>query len=251
MKPKLFGLTVARNEASRYLASMLANAADVVDEHFFYDDQSTDDTLKIAYDAGCYVSSRVEGPSFLEHEGKFRQGAWDTFEQLMLPKVGDWVLSWDADEFLVHTGTNCCTRCAVDQAIEIAEVQRAKSIVLPIPEVFGWDKDGTPLVRTDGYWGGIAGTRLFRYEQGGKFADKAMGSGSEPSYIQGAPMSPTTYGVYLMHMGYARVEDQVSKHQRYTSLLAHGHADSHVQSIVQEKTLKRWEGPVPEVVWNG
>jgi hypothetical protein len=64
-------------------------------------------------------------------------------------------------------------------------------------------------------------------------------------------MSRTAYGVYLMHLGYARVEDQVAKHARYSSLLAHGHADSHVQSIVGAKTLKRWEGPIPEVTWNG
>ena len=252
MKPKLFSLTVARNEASRYLASMLANAVDVVDERFFYDDRSTDDTLRIAENAGCIVAKRANGvPSFLEHEGQFRQAAFDTFIGAMKPSVGDWILSWDADEFLVYKGDNCCTRCAVDQAIVTAEVQSAKSIVLPVPEVFGWDTDGTPLVRTDGFWGGIAGTRLFRFEPGGRFANKPMGCGSEPGYIQGAPMSRTAYGLYLMHLGYSRVEDQVAKHQRYTSLLAHGHADSHVQSIVGPKTLKRWDGPIPEVTWNG
>lgn len=243
----LYGMTVARNEADRYLKSMLTNVADVVDEHFFYDDQSTDDTREIAEAAGAHVSIRPDAvPSFLEHEGAYRQAAWDVFEALLLPKAGDWVLAIDADECLVTTGTNCCTRCEVDQAIQAAEAIGAMSVMLPVPEVFGIDDDGTPLVRTDGLWGTIAGTRLFKYVPHAQFRDKSMGCGAEPVVVT-QKWSPQSYGLNLLHYGYAHAPDQVAKHARYTGLQAHGHLDAHVQSIVTAKTLKRWEGPVPSM----
>lgn len=244
---KLHALTVGRNEEDRYLASMLEHAQEWADEHFFYDDQSTDKTLQLALDAGCYTCYRTEDPAFIVHEGRFRQNAWKAFEDCLLPKTGDWVLSIDADEVLVSTGTNCCLRCEVDQAIQSAEAQGAKSVLLPVPEVFGFDDNGTPLVRTDGYWGSIRGTRLFRYELGGVFRDKPMGCGSEPTYVAEGRISQHALGLHLMHFGYADPADQVAKHERYTALFDHGHNDKHIQSIVGPKTLEPWAGPAPEM----
>jgi hypothetical protein len=244
----LYGVMPTFNEESRYLGSALANVMPIVDQMFVWDDRSTDDSVEIARSLGACVAARPEGSeSFVQHEGRFRQLGWDTFEVVVKPSVGDWVLAIDADEVLVTTGTNCCVRCEIDQAIQAAESIGAKAVVLPIPEVFGFDND-TPLVRTDGQWGNIRGSRLFRYEPGGRFADRPMGCGSEPGYIQSAPMSHQTFGLHLMHLGYARERDQIDKHRRYSSLAAHGHLDSHVQSIVGPKTLKRWDGPVPEML---
>jgi hypothetical protein len=101
-------------------------------------------------------------------------------------------------------------------------------------------------VRTDGLWDTIAGPRLFAWYPGGRFADKAMGSGSEPGYV-GRGNYVRAEGLWLLHYGYARVDDQKAKYARYSGLAAHGHADAHVQSIVARSVLRDWEGPFPNL----
>lgn len=211
--------------------------AGIFDGHFFYDDRSDDATLEVAIGHGCTVVQRPDDvPAFLEHEGRFRQAAWEAFERAMKPEPGDWVFSIDCDELLLENGAEPSIR-------EQCEAARGHSALLvTIPECFGFDADGWPLVRTDGYWGTIRGTRLFSYRRGGRFADKAMGSGSEPGYAS-AGHRRRLEGVWLLHVGYARPEDRKAKHARYSVLS--GHADSHVESIVREPTLKRWDGPWP------
>lgn len=245
---RILGVTVARNEEDRYLASMLRWALlNAVDDLFLFDDLSEDGTRTCAEALGAMIQVRgADQASFLEHEGKFRQAAWNAFERAMGPRPGDWILAIDADEFLVSK-TNSCPRCDLAEAARLADAVGAKSVLVPIPEVFGWDGDGTPLVRVDGLWGTIRGTRFFRYELGGVFQDKSMGCGSEPTYVGMSKHSPTAFGLHLMHFGYADAADQVDKHKRYTSLAAHGHNDQHVQSIVGAKQLVRWDGPIPKV----
>ena len=70
-----------------------------------------------------------------------------------------------------------------------------------------------------------------------------MGCGSEPTYVGSGRHTKAPDGLFLMHYGYARKADQKAKHERYTSLAEHGHADKHVQSIVTRPSLRRWDGP--------
>jgi glycosyltransferase involved in cell wall biosynthesis len=233
---RIFASTVGRNEEGRWIDSMLLSVQGQFDGHFFYDDGSSDNTPGVASSAGCTVVSRPSDvPSFLEHGSDFRQAAWAALEVAMGPREGDWILSIDCDELLLG-----------DVRTTVAAAFEANSVLVPIPEVFGFDTDGWPLVRTDGFWATIRGTRLFRYQRGGVFSGKAMGSGSEPQYATRGPFHAPD-GLWLMHLGYARREDQVAKHRRY-SALAHGHNDSHVQSIVQQPTLARWDGPQPAIL---
>lgn len=229
---RLLASTVGRNEAGRWLGDMLMRCSGEFDGHFFYDDRSDDNTLEIARGWSCTTVERDEDqPAFLEHEGMFRQAAWEAFERTMKPEPGDWILSIDCDELLVRSQS-------IRAQCEAARGQ--SSLIVKIPECFGFDADGWPLVRTDGYWGTIAGTRLFSYRRGGRFADKAMASGSEPTYATGGHRRRLE-GAWLLHVGYAREEDRREKHARYSVLS--GHADSHVESILQRPTLARWDGP--------
>lgn len=237
-------LTVGRNEADRYLAQMLENTAGFADAHFFYDDQSTDDTAVIAKSFCTEVITRPSSvPPFIENEGAFRQAAWDAFNETLNPHTGDWVLSIDCDEFLIAShDPRVAVRTAIDLAIDAGNV----AVAIPIPEVFRADDDGVH-VRTDGYWGTIVGTRLFEWRfQGAKFRDKKMGSGSEPLYVANGTYLKQDV-VKIMHFGYADPADQKLKHERYTNLTDHGHADKHVQSIITPPTLARWDGPLPSV----
>jgi glycosyltransferase involved in cell wall biosynthesis len=232
-----------KNEEHRYLHACLRELTQVVDEVVVYDDQSTDNTPDIAESYGCRVAVRpVTVPSFLQHEGRFRQAAYDFTTRFCEP--GDWIVAVDADEFVGHpeggVKDNLYAACANANSA-------SNAILIQKHEVFGFDEDGTPLVRVDGFWGQIIGTRLFRYLHGGVIADKAMGSGCEPTYVNNRPPERNNHGIYLLHYGYATGEDQVIKHERYSSLIDHGHNDRHIQSIVQEPQLKRFEYPYPEV----
>lgn len=246
---RLYATVVMRNEADRYLASMLMNVNKIVDDIFVWDDQSTDKSWQIALDAGAMVSGRPDNvPSFLQNEGAYRQAAWDTFEACLQPDLDSWILAIDADECLV--AADWCgqppggIRETVNKAIQEAERQGCLSVLIPVPEVFGFDDDGTPLIRVDGLWPTVAGTVLFKYLPRAKFRDKAMGCGREPEIVT-TRYSQINFGLNLLHYGYAHEPDQALKHARYTALVDHGHNNTHVNSIVGRKTLKRWEGPVP------
>ena len=238
---RVHGITVCRNEAGRWLESSLAWNSALCDTFFMYDDQSTDDSPTIATNTGVTVIRRPDDvPSFLEHEGRFRQGAWDAFEATVQPVEGDWVLSIDTDEFLVSNRSHIPNRLALRASAAFGELSGYTASMVPIPEIWGL----APVMRrTDGAWGGVRSTRLFRYQGGGVFRDKAMGSGSEPSYVG---KRATFSEVNILHAGYAHADDVRAKFERYTTLLAHGHADAHIQSIIAMPTLEPYEGRVPD-----
>lgn len=237
---RVHALTVGRNEQDRYLHDALRINKDATDTFSFYDDQSDDDTLDIAMSivGSCY--RRDDGtPSFLEHEGRFRQDAYNWLERHVTPEPGDWIISVDCDE-IICTTDGSRPWDAIRAAINTAP-PTATAIMVPIPECFGVDMDtGKPLLRTDGWWGKIRGTRLFKWQPGGEFADKPMGSGSEPSYAIKGPFGDAG-PLRIMHLGYARSEDVQAKYRRYNAM-AHGHSDKHIQSIIATPTLQVWEG---------
>lgn len=242
---RIFGLTVGRNETLRYLRPMLAHMVPMFDTHFFFDDQSEDDTANVAREAGCVVLRRPDGcPSFLEDEGLFREHAWHTFESVVQPTSDDFVLVVDCDEVLVSwTSSDPAT---VRQYIEhFSGFAPLDAFDLYIPEVFGFDEDGCPLVRMDRLWNTIHAPRLFRYRPGGSYSS-GLGAPAVPHYVM---MQMGKWGqpsqLSLMHYGYAQASDQAYKYGRYNG--QGGHSNEHVQSIVaQDKELIRWDLPYVE-----
>lgn len=245
----IYGSLVIKNEEDRYLAACLRHMRPLLDGLFVYDDRSTDNSVAIAEEFDCQVTVRSErDPSFMQHEGEFRYDAWLAFERTFLPEDGDWVLSFDADEFMVQID-GADPRVSMVQSVAAAERMGAVGVVLPFPEIFGFDHlDGRPLARKDGYWGGIQGPRFFKYRSGGTFNDKPMGCGSEPTYVAKGPLSYHSHGLHVLHFGYAKKEDVAAKYERYSNLFAHGHSDSHIQSIPRPPRLEKWMGPVPVLV---
>lgn len=227
---------VVRNEADRYLGSVLRWHSFVDDVHV-YDDQSTDDTAHQAAFRGAETEVRPETiPSFMEHEGQFRQAAWSSFEEHCNPQLGDWVLLLDADEFLVSG-----EREIIEAELDKADTQGAKSIVLRIHEVFEM-RGVMPLVRKDGYWPTIQASRLIRYEPGGVFPDRVMASGSHPTFVNGGA-AMLSIDMSILHYGYARHADRVVKYNRY--LNRPGHNASHIESILTKPKLEPWSGRIP------
>ena len=242
---RIIGSLVMRNEEDRYLYDCLTHMSPFFDDLFVWDDQSDDNSVEIAkgFTDHVYVRPR-EIPSFLEHEGNYRWGAWMKMEEELKPEEGDWILSFDADEFLVDTLSNN-PRTAMEKAADFARTIRALGVILVIPEIFGIEQDGTPLRRTDGLWDTIRGPRFFAYRNGAAWSPKEMGCGSEPTYVAANRLSTTDFGLILLHYGYADPIEHQRKYERYSSLAMHGHNNAHVNSIIGPKQLRPWIGPRP------
>lgn len=234
---RIIGSMVVRNEMDRYLDRCLAWMSPIVDDLYILDDQSTDGTYELCRDYTDYVTRRPDDvPSFLEHEGKFRTFAFDELEHFTKPALGDWILSFDADEFLVASNAEA------DVSEELRHAIRGKNvsgIVIDFKEIFKIDGDDF-YYRTDGYWDAIRGPRLYTYQMCARFNDKAMASGSEPTYVATGRKERTDRLTFI-HLGYARDEDKQSKYERYSSLFDHGHNDSHIQSIIKKPDLAKLE----------
>lgn len=238
--PRLHGLLCVRNEADRYLYACVAWHRAFLDGMFVYDDQSTDDSAEIARQLGARVETRPDNVmSFMQNEGEFRQASWEAFEIAMDPDPGDWVLAIDADEFLVvPRGMDPAwllrhTACALIE-------NRSIGCRLPVREVFAVNELGVPMIRVDGYWGGITGLRFFQYRTGGRFTNRKLGCGSTPFYVD---PSEESKALELLHYGYARHADRIDKHNRYFG--QPGHSGTHIDSIIAEPVLVPWSGAVP------
>jgi glycosyltransferase involved in cell wall biosynthesis len=239
---RLLGLTVGYNEEHRYLDQMLNHYMGIFDDHFFFDDRSTDNTADVAQGFLCKVVTRSEyQPSFAENEGYFRQTAWDEFEWKMNPEDGDWVLVVDCDEFLVSKSKES----AYTEVRRVITSCNDMAVDLPIPEVFGLDNNDNPLVRIDRLWGTIHAPRLFKYQPNGSYFPGKLGVPAVPSYVMNGSWSGTE-ALALMHYGYANPEDHLLKYNRYNEI--YGHSRLHIDSIIaKEKDMVRWDYAHPEV----
>lgn len=237
----VFGLMVTRNEADRYLAASVAWLGGLTDAVIVFDDLSTDATVEVAEAAGAYVARRTEThPSFLENESQFRQAAWAALQHYFDPTPADWVLSVDADEFVVSNTKPASA--AVLAAIDYGDAEGAESIDLPVAEVF--DMVGPrPMVRTDGQWAYIRATRLCRWQHRTVFADVQLAGGSLPKIASPALRLGDPV---ILHAGYRRLEDRHAKHARYREHA--GHSQAHVDSILKPGIYEPWSTPIPQQI---
>lgn len=239
---RIFSLTVGRNEAHRYLHPVLDHCLGIFDDVFYFDDGSDDESVEIAHDLNCTVYERPPTtPTFLDNEGMFRAEAWMRFEELCQPAPGDWVLINDCDEVLVswYGSDEVSVRLTLEKVCAAASGHPA--VMLEIPEVWGFDEDGCPLIRMDGLWNTIHAPRLVAYRPGGQYVAGDLGVPAVPSYAQRGPWFGTDT-LRLMHYGYAAPQDAGIKYERYTGRTGHGNA--HVESIISlSKELVRWDWP--------
>jgi hypothetical protein len=205
---RIIGHMVIRNELGRSITTTLPCLKEICNGAVaVYDDQSTDgtDIYVKSLDIACARREDVI-PAFREHESHFRWAAWRFMEQTQ------------AAEFAGH-----------------------RSISFRVAEIFGFDVDGWPMQRTDGYWATITACRLARWTHEGIFDSRTEAGGSIPSaWLRD---SQQTSLVELFHLGYARPEDRVVKYERYRHGM--GHNRRHVESILTEPSLTRWAGMRP------
>jgi len=231
----IYGLTVMKNESSRYLESALRQFVNVVDASYVFDDQSTDDSVEVARSVGSHVRVREdESPSFKDNEALFRSRALRHMVNDLGVQEGDWVLSLDADELLT-----CDDRKVHSALSTLTEDSSFESWDLKVHEVFGIGPFDTPYIRLDGFWNSISGVRLFRYDGDTRYNDTMrLGCGSVPrKFLKKAGKSTD---LSILHYGYAEQEDRVTKYARYFGVP--GHSVKHVDSILRDPVLIRWDG---------
>lgn len=237
---RLIASLVLRNEAGRYLRSVLEWHRQYFDDFFVYDDQSADATAEICREFTEHVHVRPDDtPSFLQHEGKFRERAWAVMIDAMGLRDNDWVFSLDADEYLVNT-------CRADLESLISEADRltVNSVDIPIPEI--WDRSTSKLMkRIDGWWNTMSLPRLCRIQRSNiEFRKKPMGCGSTPLYSYKLPVKDVN-DLALLHFGYSLPEERRARYDRYMGLPDHGHNNKHIKSIIANPHLEPWEGEIP------
>lgn len=237
---RILGHMVTHNEMDRYLTTTIPWLASLVDDIHVYDDRSFDGTFDYLQRAGVAVERRPQAaPSFSEDEGRFRGGAWQRMEARLRPGPRDWILCVDADEFVVPAIANAASgRVELQTAIANARLSGRQAISFAVAEIFGFDGDGWPAQRVDGFWGSIRACRLVAWRNGAYFPPRASGGSVPESWDHGHDPIP---GLQILHLGYARQEDREIKSKRY--LAARGHSLKHVMSILDTPTVVPWDGP--------
>lgn len=226
---KLFCFVVAKNEAAKFLPSWINHYRNMFDGVHFFDDQSTDSTPTLAKLAGYDVTVRPDDvPSFRQHEGNFRQHAWDTAVEKLGVQEGDRIFAPDCDEFVM---------CDRDTLLTLQT-----PTTFHIDEIWQFGVDGT-FKRSDGTWPSNKGIRLVTFDESKRFNETRVGSGSTPEGI------PTQYqsDIRLLHYGYAYPGAPSERYERYKNLSGNAHSPGHINSILARPKLKRYEMPTPEV----
>lgn len=236
----IYAVMPVKNEASRWLTDTLAHLDSMNITVLVCDDSSEDETCEIADGfLNTVVVQRPDSvPTFLQHEGRFRQWCWESLGECFEPEESDWVLAIDADEFLV----GMLDRFNPFLHTNFAFKSPTTAWSLTVAEAWGLDDDRTPLIRKDRFWALNQQIRLTQWRADTTFPDRNMASGSVPTYARdGARHTPF---LTILHYGYVRPEDRQSKYERYKAHPA-GHNPAHIDSIMLPPQLERWDGEVP------
>ncbi len=162
----LIAQMVIKNEADRYLVPVLEAINKVADKIVITDDGSTDNSVSIArlYTPNVYEN---KDSLFAENEGHLRQRAWNNLDKHAKP--GDWILCIDADE-IIHFDKL--------KVPFYRWLTQTRYDVLGIKFFHMWNET---QFRADKAWAPNIGSRLFKYQEGGVFADRKLACGSEPT----------------------------------------------------------------------
>jgi glycosyltransferase involved in cell wall biosynthesis len=228
---KLIANMVVRNEANNYLSRVLSRLVNQVDEICITDDCSDDDTVEMALSFGAKVF-KMDEPTFMNNEGRLRQKSWDNLETIVGTDPNTWILAIDADEELYET-TYIFDDLLNQKVFEVIAVEFYHM----------WNES---MYRLDKAWAPNKSARLFRYHANGKFMDRALACGSEPTYVreliaQGKFLKESD--LKMKHLSYIKDEDKKAKYDRYMRIDGGAfHSNAHIISIMDTKpSLMPWQ----------
>ena len=217
-------MIVGPGEADRYLEKVLGRAVAAVDVMFVAVDPSAGDAERYIVDT--FTSHwAVLRSTWRDHEGRFRQEAWDAMREAIHLQEGDMVLIVDADE-LIHDPE------AVKRSIRARPGHK-----LSITFYEMWSSN---WFRVDGLWKPYNAHIVIPWRDGGRFLDRPLACGRQPTYVSDVPPFAKSIGK-ILHYGYARPEDRRMKYERYMELDGGKyHNIDHLRSIVSDPVLMQW-----------
>lgn len=222
---------VGRNESSRFLEPVLQRIKSQVDKIVFTDDCSSDNTAEIAAKyAEVYVNSE---PLFATNEGLLRATAWKNLEQHA--SEGDWIIAIDCDEKLYNI--NNLNNPDINSVLNQSPFD-----VVNVRFYHMWNEN---QYRVDKLWAPNNSSRIFRFKSNGKFVDRKLACGSEPTYVVEDIRRKNYWlqsGLIMQHLGYTYDDDKQNKYMRYMNLdKGEFHNIKHIESIIDPNpTLINW-----------
>jgi hypothetical protein len=221
---------LVRDEAGRFLRSVLADAARYVDEVLIVDDGSTDDSVAVCHEALRSVPHTVVslGKSQFHDEHRLRRLQWE----LARARRPDWILCLDADEMFEPRMTQAM-RGLIDQ-------DRFDAIAFRLFDF--WDQDH---YRDDALWRAHRTFRHFLVRNlptlDDAFQTTAQHCGRWPLAI--GRLRTATSDLRLKHFGWALPADRVRKFERYRQLDpngAHGNPAQYASILDPTPNLVKW-----------
>ena len=222
---------VGRNESSRFLEPVLKRIKNQVDKIVFTDDCSTDNTAEIASQyAEVYINNE---PLFSTNEGLLRATAWKNLEQHA--SEGDWIIAIDCDEMLYNIKD-------LDNPNVQTVLNQSPFDVVNVRFYHMWNET---QYRVDKLWAPNNSSRIFRFKSYGKFVDRKLACGSEPTYVVEDIRRKNYWlnsGLIMQHLGYVHDDDKQNKYMRYMNLdKGEFHNIKHIESIIDPNpTLIKW-----------
>jgi len=219
-----------RNEAHRYLGTVLRAVRRIADRVVIIDDASTDETpqscREILGDRLTLIQN--ERSWFEESEALLRAQQWEA----VAATQPDWVLYLDADEVLEPR--------AAEQLLALMSQQRADVIAMRLFDM--WDADH---YRQDRHWTAhtVWWPVMVRHRDGfvPDWPDQTIHVGRVPQNIHQRPTLLSE--LRIQHLGWSTPTDRVSKAARYRRLdpgAEHGDAGQYASILDRDPALVPW-----------
>jgi len=196
---------VVRNEAGRYLRSVLSHAASYVDEFVIIDDASDDDTVALCRDAvGKVPLTLIQNPEpRFSNEIVLRRQQWEA----TLATRPDWMLLLDADELFEDR-----IRSEIRPLINQTQFDVVSFRLYDM-----WDPTH---YREDQFWQAHKIFRpfllRFRPDFAYRWKETAQHCGRMPVNVLDLPGARSP--VRLKHLGWSNPADRLAKYERYMKL---------------------------------
>jgi hypothetical protein len=221
---------IMRNEAERYLPEVLSQAQRYSDKIVILDDNSDDDSVKVAEKHKAKVYTHEEEPLFWTQEHSLRECLWKEILPLEA-EPGDFILSLDCDELLGEQFL-----CSKDI---ILRQDNVGTFTFTIFEAWG----SRDMVRIDKFWNprGKETPLLTRFEPSANYRFPRIGlhCGRLPMNALG-PVVPS--GCALLHLGWANPDEHEEKIKRYlkNDPSPHPQMVEHYKSMREPPELMEW-----------
>ena len=233
-RPRITMGMLVRNEAGRYLETVLRQAARYIDNAVILDDASEDGTAAVCKEVLAGVPLTLvtnPGPSF-DNEVRLRRQLWE----LVAATDPEWILILDADEIIENGG-------------ELrAALARTEADVISLRLYDMWDDQH---YRDDRFWQAHRHWRPFlvRYRPGFayRWQETPLHCGRFPANISGLRTEGLPWRV--QHLGWARPEDRLEKHARYKKLdpaAKYGSAGQYLSILDPAPNLLAWTDDNPD-----